>query len=149
MAQFHHPELGGMGQWFQGGMTMTGDMFNQALKAKVDGLCSELSQLLLSHGKDSPDEVSLLIPAGSPSTDAWWGSNLGQATASGSQNQIRYAYFSGARRLAIQIGHEIRLYDTGDHVISGISQQQSEDASLTFTSQQGLVRLDQLRLLER
>jgi hypothetical protein len=29
-AQFNHPALGGMGQWFQGGMIMIGDMFNQA-----------------------------------------------------------------------------------------------------------------------
>jgi hypothetical protein len=28
MAQFSHPELGGSGQWLQGGMTMIGDMFN-------------------------------------------------------------------------------------------------------------------------
>ena len=46
MAQFSHPELGGSGQWLQGGMTMVGDMFNHGLKAKVDGLCTELSQIL-------------------------------------------------------------------------------------------------------
>ena len=46
MAQFNHPELGGLGQWTRGGMTMVGDMFNNALKAKVDGLCSELANLL-------------------------------------------------------------------------------------------------------
>jgi len=46
MAQFDHRELGGAGQWMPGGMTMVGDMFNHGLKAKVDGLCSELSQLL-------------------------------------------------------------------------------------------------------
>jgi len=46
MAQFNHPELGGGGQWMRGGMTMVGDMFNYGLKSKVDGLCSELSQLL-------------------------------------------------------------------------------------------------------
>ena len=46
MAQFNHWELGGNGQWMLGGMTMVGDMFNYGLKAKVDGLCSELSQLL-------------------------------------------------------------------------------------------------------
>ena len=46
MAQFNHPELGGSGQWLQGGMTMVGDMFNHGLKAKVDGLCTELSQIL-------------------------------------------------------------------------------------------------------
>src|ERR1700738_4266812 len=47
MAQFDHRELGGAGQWMPGGMTMVGDMFNHGLKAKVDGLCSELSQLLV------------------------------------------------------------------------------------------------------
>ena len=46
MAQFDHRELGGVGQWMPGGMTMVGDMFNHGLKAKVDGLCSELSQIL-------------------------------------------------------------------------------------------------------
>eukprot|EP01035_Chromulina_nebulosa_P010581 gene10581-14206_t len=45
-AQFNHPELGGMGQWSQGGMTMIGDMFNNGLKARVDGLCNELSTLI-------------------------------------------------------------------------------------------------------
>ena len=46
MAQFNHHELGGSGQWSQGGMTMVGDMFNNVLKAKVDGLCTEISRLL-------------------------------------------------------------------------------------------------------
>jgi len=49
MAQFDHPELGGAGQWMPGGMTMVGDMFNHGLKAKVDGLCSELSQILAAQ----------------------------------------------------------------------------------------------------
>ena len=44
--QFSHPELGGLGQWSQGGMIMVGDMFNNGLKATVDGLCNELSRLL-------------------------------------------------------------------------------------------------------
>jgi len=39
MAQFDCPELGGSGQWMQGGMTMVGDMFNHGLKATVDNLC--------------------------------------------------------------------------------------------------------------
>ena len=41
-AQFNHPDLGGMGQWSQGGMIMIGDMFNQGLKYKVGALCDEL-----------------------------------------------------------------------------------------------------------
>jgi hypothetical protein len=34
-AQFNHPDLGGMGQWSQGGMITIGDMFNQGLKHRV------------------------------------------------------------------------------------------------------------------
>src|ERR1044071_7902786 len=49
MARGEHGELGGKGQWMGGGMVMIGDMFNHALKAKVDGLCSELSSLLAAH----------------------------------------------------------------------------------------------------
>ena len=43
-AQFNHPDLGGMGQWPQGGMIMIGDMFNQGLKYRVDALCNALRQ---------------------------------------------------------------------------------------------------------
>jgi hypothetical protein len=39
MAQLGNWELGGNGQWMQGGMTMVGDMFNYGLKAKV---CTEV-----------------------------------------------------------------------------------------------------------
>ena len=48
-AQFHHPDLGGMGQWSQGGMIMVGDMFNQGLKGRVDRLCNALAALLRDH----------------------------------------------------------------------------------------------------
>ena len=48
-AQFNHPDLGGMGQWSQGGMIMVGDMFNQGLKHRVDTLCNELAGLLRSQ----------------------------------------------------------------------------------------------------
>ena len=42
MAQFNHPDLGGMGQWSAGGMVMIGDMFNNDLKARVDALAKDL-----------------------------------------------------------------------------------------------------------
>ena len=45
-AQFNHPDLGGMGQWVQGGMIMIGDMFNNDLKHRVGSLCTELAKLL-------------------------------------------------------------------------------------------------------
>jgi hypothetical protein len=42
MAQFSHPDFGGMSQWSPG-MTMVGDIFNNSLKAKLDALCTELA----------------------------------------------------------------------------------------------------------
>ena len=46
MAQFRHPEFGGSGQWMSGGAVMISDMFNNALKARVDALCNELAGLV-------------------------------------------------------------------------------------------------------
>jgi hypothetical protein len=165
MAQFSHPELGGAGQWSQGGMTMIGDMFNDGLKAKVSGLCSELASLLgqessairagtarpmrSQHGPGGSGEASLFIPATGTSSDDWSGTDLGSASSTGSQNHIRYAYFPAAHRLAIKIGADVTIYDTADHEIGGVSQQQSGDSSLTFVSQHGLVRVAELRVVSR
>jgi hypothetical protein len=158
-AQFNHPDLGGMGQWSQGGMIMVGDMFNHGLKHRVDMLCNELAGILHSQPsfKISPNGfqsqsqgdgsgVSLFV-AGSGSSGQWWPADLGIPASSGAQNDLRYAFFPGPRRLAIQQGGRVRVYDTGDHHLSGFSQQQGGDQSLTFTSQAGLVRLADLPLV--
>jgi hypothetical protein len=151
-AQFQHPELGGMGQWSQGGMIMIGDMFNQGLKYRVDGLCNDLSALLRdqpsiqaqsrSYQSQSQGGGTSLFVQGSGG--GWWPGELGQPASSGSQNDMRYAFFPNARRLAIQQGGETRVYDTGHHQLSGFSQQQSGDRSVTFTGQYGLVRVADL-----
>jgi hypothetical protein len=157
-AQFSHPELGGMGQWSQGGMTMIGDMFNNGLKYRVDQLAGELAGLLRTqsflkpvsvHGGASPsgvEGVSLFVPGGGFSAGNW-PAELGHAASSGAQNDLHYAYFPDSRRLAIRKGGHITLYDTGDHSIGGVSQQQSGDQSLTFTSQYGLVRVADLPVI--
>jgi hypothetical protein len=162
MAQFNDPELGGLGQWAQGGMTMIGDMFNNALKAKVNGLCSDLASRLgqqpslmrsgtssQTPGPGGQGNVSLFVPGAGGSQAAWWGADLGAASATGSQNNIRYAYFPASRRLAIAIGEQVTIYDSAEHVISGVSQQQSGDASISFTSQSGLVRVADLRVVSK
>ena len=157
MAQFSHPELGGMGQWSQGGITLVGDMFNHGLKARVDAICTELASLLRnqpsviaapatqSQQQSSGHSVSLFVPGGGVSSGAWWPSELGQPSSAGSQNDLSYAFFPATHRLAIGKGGHVTLYDTGDHLISGVSQQQGGDQSLTFTSQHGLVRMSDLR----
>lgn len=133
-AQFDHPEFGGMGQW-SGGMLMIGDMFDTALKARVEALIRDLSDLAgtaapapQATGGDAPD----------------WPAGLGAPSSSGAQNGMRYAVFPAARRVAVRRGGKMVLYDMGDHRISGVSQQQGAGDALSFTSQHGPVPLDSL-----
>jgi hypothetical protein len=168
MAQFDHRELGGAGQWMPGGMTMVGDMFNHGLTAKVDGLCSELSQILATQpivpfatsfqsqsqrqgsGHDAFDtgSVSLFVPeTGGRASGQWWPAELGFPNGTGAQNQVRYAYFNQKRRLAVELNGRVTVYDTLDHQISGVSQQQGRGGSLTLTSQHGTVSISTLPVI--
>lgn len=144
MAQFNHPELGGGGQWMQGGMTMVGDMFNYGLKAKVDGLCVELSNLL-------GGQQAVFMPVSNPTqfhgNRNWWPDELGIASTTGGQNNTRYAYFPTTCRLAVDINGQVTVYNTLDHQIGGVSQQQGGNNSMTFSSQYGNVQVDQLPII--
>jgi len=44
----------------------------------------------------------------------------------------------------IDDGETLSVYDTGDHRIFGVAQAQSGDRTLSFTSQDGLVRVADL-----
>jgi hypothetical protein len=77
--------------------------------------------------------------------EKWWPDDLGQPSTSGSQNGIRYAFFPEKQRLLIEQGGKLTTYDSGDHHISGVSQQGGQGQSLTFTSQKGAVKLDELK----
>jgi hypothetical protein len=156
MAQFNLPEFGGSGQWMRGGMTMIGDMFNNSMKATVDNLCNDLSKVL----ENQPNIMAAFPPQSqsqsqsqgsggasfwqSAQSASWWPSELGSPSSTGSQNNLRYAYFPGSNRLAIDARGRVEVYDTSGYGISGFGQQQSGDASLTFTSQRGVVRVDRL-----
>jgi hypothetical protein len=69
---------------------------------------------------------------------------LGTPSSVGAQNALRYAVFPQRRRLAIEDGQKVAVYDTGDHRTFGVAQAQSRDQTLTFTSQTGLVRVSEL-----
>ncbi len=129
-AQFNHPELGGMGQWSQGGMIMIGDMFNRGLKNKINSLCEDLSSRLRSQPLFAPTASQMqtqgqgafgvsFFASGSNSC-SWWPADLGVPSATGAQNDMRYACFPTTRRLAIQLGGVTRVYDTGEHIVGGI-----------------------------
>ena len=163
MAQFNHPDLGGMGQWSSGGMIMIGDMFNNELKNRISALCAELSDVIRDTGivanrsrsgqwQSQSNEGSAPLPrssffvSGDHPFDGgdWWPSDLGMPASTGAQNNMRYAWFPDRRRLALDVDGQISVHDTGEHRITGFAQQQSGDQSLTFTSQHGVVRLDSL-----
>jgi Short C-terminal domain len=153
MAQFSHPELGGRGQWMAGGMTMVGDMFNHSLQATVSGLASELSGLLATASvyMAAPDPATVAGPGlvHQVNLDSWWPGELGRPGSSGSQDDSRYAVFPQARRLAVQSGGgAVRVYDTLDHAIGGVQQQQGGlPGTLSFTSQRGTFTVESLPLV--
>jgi hypothetical protein len=145
MAQFSHADFGGMSQWSPG-MSMVGDMFNTQLKAKLDALCSDIAAHLEASPaadgtRSAADNVS--YRSMSRSTD-WWPSGLGKPAAVGAQNDLRYAVFPDTRRLVIDDRGTITVYDTGSHRIFGVAQAQSADRTLTFNSQDGLIRVADL-----
>ena len=170
MAQFSHGEFAGSGQWMRGGMTMVSDMFNNHLKGRVDGLCSELANLvanqpgLLQAGSFQSQSQGAPAPAvrwgasadasGSGQTNGgnlfappppdWWGPSLRYPNSTGAQNGARYAYFAQARRLAVEVGGTVTIYDTLDHNIGGFSQQQSSDGTMSCSSQYGNVSVGSL-----
>jgi hypothetical protein len=67
----------------------------------------------------------------------WWPASLGTLTSVGSQNDLRYA-FSPEDWSFSKVAE---IYDTGNRRILGVVQAQCSDQTLTFTSQDGLVRV--------
>jgi len=149
MAQFSHPFFGGMAQW-SSGMTMIGHMFDHALKAKLDALCTDLAAYLRARPIPAEttfrEEQDVSYRSGG-ATNAWWPQNLGAPSAVGAQNRLRYATFPETHRLVIEDSGRITVYDTGDLRISGVSQQQSGEQTISFTSQRGLVRVADLPIV--
>jgi hypothetical protein len=160
MAQFYVAELGGGGQWMRGGMTMVGDMFNYGLKSQVDGLCNELSNLLATQNPFVPPPPIVSQQYGGQTQHQgngtslsfggygnWWPAELGSPNGSGGQNNVRYAYFANSRRLAVDLNGSVTVYDTLDHNIGGVSQQQGGGSTLTFSSQYGTVPVANLPIV--
>lgn len=132
-----------MGQWMAGGMLMIGDMFNHQLRAMVDDLC-----------RDVADAIRSAPPQAEPETDVakirseWWPAELGTPGSAGRQNAMRYAIFPAAKRLVIDDNGSISIYDTGEHVLSGVGQQQSDSQTLAFSGAAGPVSLTELKRIK-
>lgn len=151
-AQFSHPDLGGMGQW-SGGMTQIGDMFNDALKAKIAGFCDDMASVIRStHAIDDGSALQIArertVTSPRVPHDGWWPAGLGRPGAMGSQDGNRYACFPMSQRLAVERDGVVTLYDTGDHRLTGFAQQQSDKTTLSFASQHGPVELRHLKVVQ-
>ncbi|WP_309708939.1 hypothetical protein [Armatimonas sp.] len=131
MAQFSHPELGGSGQWMPG-MVMIGDAFNQALKARVLALFTELASL--------PQTAPASQNTSTAST-SWWPEALGKPSQSGGQNALAYAYFPASHCLAVRRGSTVTLHDTRDHSVTGISAQNDQLTVQTATGHSFLAEM--------
>jgi hypothetical protein len=142
MAQFHHPDLGGMGQWSRGGMLMIGDMFNNALKGRVAGLADDLADAM---GRGAIVAKRPAYGEASSGYGRWWPEEFGSPSSAGAQNGRRYAVFPEKSRLAIEDDGRVTIYDTGDHRIGGVSQQQGGASSLSFSTDRGPVGMESFR----
>ena len=159
MAQFDHREFGGLGQWMRGGLLMIADPSDLELKRRIDRLCEALSAGVAAD--PVPDAEPLPRTGvqwqrqgvGSAGFDrridqpTWYPASLGTPDTSGSQNDLRYAWFAAPRRLAVDRHGVVTLYDTGDHRIGGVAQQQGAGHTLSFVSQHGDVDLDRLPVI--
>jgi hypothetical protein len=151
--QFNCDELGGPVQWMPGMITVSRWNDHQ-LRARVDGLCSELAAIV--QGSDTAAPAALMrepgtAPAGAcvglAAGESWWPASLGHPSTSGEQNGMRYAYFPEKKRLLIQEGAHLQAYDTGGHYLTGVAQQQGHTRNLTFSSLEGPVDLKHLTCL--
>jgi hypothetical protein len=128
--------FGGMSQWSPG-TSMVGDMFNAQLKSRLDTVCSDLAAYLDSSETNGPPAVGDAVSYRSTKGVAdWWPAGLWHAGRGRRQNNLRYAVFPEARRLVIE--------DQGATMVFGGAQAQSPDLTLSFTSQDGLVRVSDL-----
>lgn len=90
---------------------------------------------------------SLFVPPAPGTSGDWWPADLRWPNSTGAQNGVRYAYFSQARRLAIEVNGTVTVYDTLDHSIGGFSQQQAYGGTLSFNSQYGLIDVASLPVI--
>ena len=79
--------------------------------------------------------------------EKWWPGPLGESpNSAGGQNDVRYAYFAGKNRLAVDRGGKVEVYDTTGHQVSGVqSHGGSGGSGLEFTSDQGKMDLASLK----
>ncbi|MCB0064845.1 MAG: hypothetical protein KDE19_22125, partial [Caldilineaceae bacterium] len=84
-----------------------------AAKADKGGFFSSIGKLF-GNSASSTEPMTPPVSSTPPGSRAnWWPDELGSPNSSGSQNDMHYVYFAAARRLALRIGNQVTIYDTG------------------------------------
>lgn len=152
MAQFNHPEFGGLGQWMKGGMVMTSAPDQSDLPKRIDRLCVALVRVLAADPEVSEVGVLRTFPRQTrrwdDRHDAWWPSALGTPSSEGVQNEAAYAYFPTKRKLAVRVNGEVIVYDTREYLVHGFGQQQP-GRDLLISTPQGDVPVHSLPVVAR
>jgi hypothetical protein len=147
-----------------GCMIMVGDIYNHALQSIADGLCTALAALLAASPRvpaapthsptanratppqpqqcgecsttrtPAPAAASWGMASPAGGAGAWWPAELGVPAASGSQNALRSASFPVQRCLVIAVHEHVRLYNTLDHQMSGVPQEQGRGSTVWWMS---------------
>jgi hypothetical protein len=77
--------------------------------------------------------------------EPWWPQDLGQPASSGSQNDLRYAFFPTKHRLLVEQSGDLKTFDSGEHDIRGVLQVCGDGKSVTFTGATGTINLADLK----
>ena len=151
LAQFSHADLGGRGQWMPG-MIMLSDTDDAQTKARIAGLCAEVSAIVQGRGTSADEQLAMPMDSAAssacvtmPAGESWWPASFGHPAATGDQHGIRYAYFPDRDRLLVQQGARITSYDTTGRQITGFAQEQSTASRICFTSERGPFELSELK----
>jgi hypothetical protein len=92
--------------------------------------CGECS----TTGTPAPAAASWGMASPAGGAGAWWPAELGVPAASGSQNALRYASFPVQRCLVIAVHEHVWLYNTLDHQMSGVPQEQGRGSTVWWRS---------------
>ena len=153
MAQFDHPDLGGRGQRM-GTRVMVGGR-DADLKARVTALFADLDAMVAHPSeRNTMDPMKPMEPMKPMApmkpmkgVDVDAPKEWGQPSSTGGQNDVKYAYFPDPKRLVVEQNGRRTVYDTADHRITGVAQDQSDASAgrLVFTSQNGTVATNSLK----
>ena len=80
--------------------------------------------------------------------EKWWPSDLGHPPTTGSQNGLRYAFFADRHRLLIEQDEKLTTYDSGDHLISGVSQSSEARSAAGLHEPERFDKLDDLNQVD-